>query len=125
MNKDLIRNKINEYEMLIYNEIIKDINLSIKEAKEKNLNPLETYRLIQSTLEKLEQEIISMFPISNQIPLTEDILEKIDEYIDPYLNKANIFMKKEVKDILNELDNDDYMNLYDELQSTKGLNKKN
>ena len=116
MNKELIAKKINEYEMLAYNEIISEINKTIKEAKESNLNPLDTYRLIQSKLESLEEELVSIFPISKQFPLSEDILEKIDGYIDPYANEAMKFAKSKVYKQVDDLDNSDLIDLYDDLK---------
>ena len=119
MNKKLIAKKVEEYEMLTYNEIINEINLSIKEAKAKKLNPLETYRLIQSKLETLEQEIIDIFPVSENLPLSEDILEKIDGYVDTYATKAYNFTKEEVIKKVNNLCDDDYVDLYDYLKKLK------
>ena len=113
MNKNALSKIMNDYEMLAYNEIISEINNSIKEAKDKKLDPLETYKLIRSKLEAVEDELTNLFAISMSTPLSEDVLSKIDEYIDPYATHAIEFVKEEVNKKLNNLNEEEYLDIYE------------
>ncbi len=116
MNNDKLYQAINEYQTKVYNLIMEDINSSIEEAKKRKMNPIETYKYIKTNLDDDYEELIFSFASSMNVPLSESILEKIDNYIDPYYLKANEFAKNEVKKEIDSLNDEEFIEVYDYLQ---------
>ena len=119
MNKELLSQIMNDYEDLAYNEIMNDLKIAIKEAKEKKLNPLETYKYIFSKLEELENELTNLFAISTSTPLSEDVLTRIDNFIDPYATDAMKYVKKEIHKTVGNMNDEDILDLYEKINSPK------
>ena len=119
MNKELLSQIMNDYEDLAYNEIMNDLKIAIKEAKEKKLNPLETYKYIFSKLEELENELTNLFAISTSTPLSEDVLSRIDNFIDPYATNAMKYVKNEVHKTVGNMNDEDILDLYEKMNSPK------
>jgi len=113
MNKSLVLKAINDYEEIAYKEIMNDINIAIKEAKEKELNPIETYKHIKEKLEESEETLCALFEINNDIPLSEPVLTKIYDYIDTYQQDATKYAKRKTLELINNLSDEEYIEFYE------------
>ncbi len=113
MNKDLVLKAINDYEEIAYKELMNDINIAIKEAKEKNFNPIETYKHIKEKLEESEETLSNLFGITNDTPLSDYTLSRIYDYLDTYLQDATKYAKRKTLELINNLSDEEYIEFYE------------
>ena len=113
MNKDLVLKAINDYEEIAYKELMNDINIAIKEAKEKELNPIETYKHIKEKLEESEQTLSNLFGTTNDTPLSDYTLSRIYDYLDTYLQDATKYAKRKTLELINNLNDEEYIEFYE------------
>ena len=113
MNKNLVLKAINDYEEIAYKELMNDINIAVKKAKEKNFNPIETYKHIKEKLEESEETLSTLFGITNNTPLSDYTLSRIYDYIDTYQQDAAKYAKRKTLELINNLSDEEYIEFYE------------
>ena len=116
MNNNNLYKAINTYQTKVTNLILEDIDLAIKEIKKQNMNPVDAYKYLKRILDDDYEELTFSFASDNEIPLSEEALTKIDEHINPYYLEAAKYAKSKVNELVDKLENDDVIDLYDELK---------
>ena len=114
---------VNEYDNKLYDIFKKIIENTALYAKENNMNSIETYIIITEKLETsyvdlaLAMGIISPYDVPNEInpPITERLLERIYESMEPFIQDARDEIKLQAEDVLNSKTLDELKEKYEKL----------
>ena len=114
---------VNEYDNKLYDIFKKIIENTALYAKENNMNSIETYIIITEKLETsyvdlaLAMGIISPYDVPNEInpPITERLLERVYELMEPFIQDARDEIKLQAEDVLNSKTLDELKEKYEKL----------
>lgn len=114
---------VNEYDNKLYDIFKKIIENTALYAKENNMNSIETYTIITEKLETsyvdlaLAMGIISPYDVPNEIkpPITERLLERVYELMEPFIQDARDEIKLQAEDVLNSKTLDELKEKYEKL----------
>lgn len=121
---DLFNNITKEYDDKLF-AIFKDvIDKAIIEAEEKKLNSLDKFLYIDEMLNHAYIDLASSMEIAsspNYIqrinpPISEKLLERICNYLEPYVNAASDYIKVVGEQVINSTNMEELLDNYSELQ---------
>jgi hypothetical protein len=81
LNNEMI-NLINSFNIEMINSIIKELNKIIQDNAD--LNPIDLYNKLYLAIEDINNDA----QYNHSFSISEDVLTHVEEYIEPYFNKA-------------------------------------
>ena len=117
---------VDEYNEKLIAIFLSEINATLSECKAKNLKPVETYITVMKTLNKASIDFGCAIGIGVEevqatfydIPLPEDVVVAVCDYLDDSLEEAREEVKKQAEDVLNSETIGELMIKYNNLSKT-------